>query len=159
MRVEHVRPFAEASVEVCTTLLGLSPDRGDLTACVGLCTTQQINALCGITGDVEGYVMLSMSARTAAQIAGKLSGVPVVTFDASATSAIAEFANIIGGRSLTLLSESGLVCGLEPPTIIRGSNTPIQGARGPALRIPLVFTPWGEIDLQVSLFGAATQAA
>lgn len=159
MRVEHVRPFAEASVEVCNSLLGFVPERGDLAACPTLTTTKQVSALCGISGHVGGFVMLSMSARTASQIASKLGGTPVVTFDTHAASAIAEFANIIGGRSLTLLADSGLVCTLTPPTIIRGVGTPVEGGSGISLRIPLILSHWGELDVLVSIQGTEVRAA
>lgn len=154
-----MRPFAEASVEVCNSLLGFFPDRGDLAACPILATTQQVSAVCGIGGHVEGFVMLSMSARTASQIAGKLCGTPVVTFDTHAASAIAEFANIIGGRSLTLLAGSGLVCTLTPPTIIRGVGTPVEGGSGLALRIPLILSHWGAMDVLVSIQGVERRVA
>lgn len=158
MRVEHVRPFAEASAEVCKSLLGIDPERGELAAHSVLETARQINAVCAIGGGLAGFVMLSMSARTANQIAGRLIGSPVVTFDQMAASAIAEFGNMVGGRSLTLLADAGVECTLSPPTVIRGTQTPIQGASGPAILIPLLLGEFGTVDVVVCLNQAAAAA-
>lgn len=159
MRVEHVRPFAEASVEVCRSLLGIDPQRGDLAVRRLLETSRQINAVCSIGGGLSGFVMLSMSARTANQIAGRLIGSAVVTFDQMAASAIAEFGNMVGGRSLTLLADAGVGCTLSPPTVIRGTQTPIQGAPGPAILIPLLLGEFGTVEVVVSLAASAGAAA
>jgi len=158
MKVEHVRPFATASVEVCRSLLGIDPQRGDLAVLRVLETSRQINAVCSIGAGLSGFVMLSMSARTANQIAARLTGTSVVTFDQMAASAIAEFGNMVGGRSVTLLAEAGIECVLSPPTVIRGTQTPIQGAPGPALLIPLLLGDFGTVDVVVSLVSAAQAA-
>ena len=69
MKVEQIRPFAEASVEVCATLLGESPVRGALAVRSHLETSRQVNIVCEIGGSVRGHVVLGMSARTASRIA------------------------------------------------------------------------------------------
>lgn len=158
MKVEHIRPFAKACVHVCAALLDVSPERGALAVRPILQTSQQINVVCVVGGSVRGHVVLGMSARTASRIAARMIGNPVVTFNTLAASAIGEFANMIGGRSLTMLENLGLECSLTPPVVVRGTRSLVLGATGPAIAIPLVLAEFGAIEIQVSLGGLAAAA-
>lgn len=151
MKVEYVSPFAEAAVNVFSTLIQIKPERGPLSARPQMFTSQQINIVCGITGDVEGLVIFGMSMVTADRVASKMIGAPVVTFDQLAASAIAELGNMISGNSLRLLSKGGFVCDITPPTIIRGSNVRISTLDIPALTIPLQLPEIGDFEINVSL--------
>ncbi len=151
MRVEYVNPFAAASVSVFEQLVGVLPERGQLAARPQMFTTQQINIVCGVTGDVEGLVIFSMSMITADRVASKMIGAPVVTFDQLAASAISELANIICGNSLTLLAASGYTCDITPPTIIRGNNVRISTLDIPAIVIPLSLREMGAFEVNISL--------
>jgi len=151
MKVQYVSPFAEAAVSVCEMLLGMSPERGQLGARPQLFTTQQINIVCGITGQVEGLVIYGMSMITADKIASKMIGAPVATFDQLAASAIAELGNMISGNSAGLLAAQGYLCDITPPTIIRGTNVKITTLDIPALVIPLHLRDVGTFEVNVSL--------
>jgi chemotaxis protein CheX len=151
MKVEYVSPFAEASVSVMQMVLNMTPERGALSARPQIFTTQQINVVCGITGDVAGLVIYGMSMVTADRIASKMIGAPVVTFDGLAASAIAELGNMISGNSMALLSAQGFRCDITPPTIIRGSNVKITTLNIPALVIQLKLPDLGEFEINVSL--------
>lgn len=151
MKVEYVSPFAEGAVNVFSMLIGVTAERGKLSARPQIFTSQQMNIVCGITGDVEGLVIFGMSMATADRIASKMIGSPVVTFDQLAASAIAELGNMISGNSLQLLSKSGFTCDITPPTIIRGTNVKVSTIDIPALTIPLVLPELGEFEINVSL--------
>jgi chemotaxis protein CheX len=151
MKVEYISPFAEAALSVISTLLGAKPDRGSLTVRPQIFTTQQINVVLGVTGHIEGMVIMGMSMITADKIASKMIGQPVVTFDQLAASAIAELANMISGNSLGILSNKGYICDITPPTIIRGSNVKISSLDIPAITIPLLMSEFGDVEINVSL--------
>lgn len=159
MKVEYVSPFAEATINVVQMLLNIRPERGALSARPQIFTTQQINIVCGITGDIAGLVIYGMSMATADKIASRMIGAPVVTFDGLAASAIAELGNMISGNSLSLLSGEGYRCDITPPTIIRGSNVKITTLNVPALVIPMVLPELGELEINVSLQERAQRAA
>lgn len=159
MKVEYVSPFAEASMSVFKMLIAVEPNRGQLSARPQMYTTQQINIVCGITGDIEGLVIFGMSMITADRIASKMIGAPVVTFDQLAASAISELGNMISGNSLRLLSGKGFTCDITPPTIIRGSNVKITTVDIPALTIPLNLPDLGDFEINVALKERTKQAA
>lgn len=151
MRVEYVTPFVAASISVMQQLLYVIPTRGQLTARPQVFTSQQVNIVCGITGDVEGQVIYGMSVQTADKIAGKMIGEPVITFNQLAASAIAELGNMISGNSMTLLSQQGFTCDITPPTIVKGSNVKITTLDIPALVIPMHLEGIGDLEINVSL--------
>ena len=151
MKVEYISPFVEASFGVFEMLLGATPERGQLSARPQVFTSQQVNIVCGIAGDIEGQVIYGMSIATADKIASKMLGQTIVTFDQLAASAIAELGNIISGNSMTLLSEQGFKCLITPPTIIKGTNVKIATLNAPALVIPMKIDEIGEIEINVSL--------
>lgn len=159
MKVEYVSPFAEAAVSVMQMLLNKNPERGKLSARPQIFTTQQINVVCGITGDIAGLVIYGMSMVTADRIASTMIGAPVVAFDGLAASAIAELGNMISGNSLSLLSAQGFKCDITPPTIIRGTNVKISTLNIPALVIPLIVEEIGPIEINVSLAEKKEMAA
>jgi len=151
MKVEYVSPFAEAAVSVFDTLIGFKPERGSLTARPQMFTSQQINIVCGITGQIEGLVIYGMSMITADKIASKMIGSPVVTFDQLAASAIAELGNMISGNSASLLASQGYSCDITPPTIIRGTNVSVTTLDIPAIVIPMTLSDIGTFEINVSL--------
>jgi len=159
MKVEYVSPFVEAAVKVMTALLQVTPERGTLSARPQVFTTQQVNIICGITGDVEGQVIFGMSIVAADRIASRMLGSPVVTFDQLAASAIAELGNMISGNSMTLLHGQGFTCDITPPTIIKGSNVKISTLDIPALVIPMRLKDIGEFEINVSIKERTRRAA
>ena len=159
MKVEFVTPFVQGAISVMEMVLGTSPERGPLSARPQVYTTQQLNVVCGITGQVEGNVIYGMPIITADKIASRMLGQPVVTFDALAASAIAELGNMISGNSATLMAGQGFHVDITPPTIVKGTNVKITSVNVPALMIPLRIEGIGEIELNVSLRQAEVRAA
>lgn len=159
MKVEYVSPFVAAAVSVMETVIGQKPERGQLTARPQVFTTQQVNIVCGITGDIEGQVIYGMSIIAADKIASRMLGTTVVTFDQLAASAIAELGNMISGNSVTALAQLGYHCDITPPTIVKGSNVKISTLDIPALVIPMRLQDIGEFEINVSLQQRAARAA
>lgn len=151
MKVEYVTPFVSGSITVLEMLLGAAPERGKLSAKPQMFTAQQMNIVCGITGDVAGQVIYGMSLKTAIAVASKMIGQQVETFDQLAASAIAELGNMISGNSSNLLSQQGFTCDITPPTLIKGSNVKITVTDAPALVIPVLIPEIGELEVNVSL--------
>ncbi|MBC8063771.1 MAG: chemotaxis protein CheX [Chlorobia bacterium] len=151
MKVEYVSPFAEASINVLAKLIDCRPERGNLSARSQLSTSQQINLVCSITGQVEGLVIYGMSTMTADKLVSKITGEPVAVFDQASASAIAEFGNMISGQSASLLTDQGFNCDITPPTIIRGTNVSVTALDTPALVIQMNIPNIGLLEINVSL--------
>ena len=150
MKVEYINPFVVASFSVLEMVLANRPVKGDLAMQPATFTSQQCNVVCGVTGQVHGQVIYGMSLTTADKIASAMLGQAIKVFDQLAASAIAELGNMISGNAMLHLSESGFVCDITPPTIIRGTNVKISTLSIPAIVIP-VTTEQGELSITVGL--------
>ncbi len=151
MKVQYVSPFAEAALNVFQMLVSITAERGQLSARPQMFTTQQVNVVCGITGNIEGLVIYGMSMVTADRLASKMIGQPIVTFDQLAASAIAELGNMISGNAASVLATQGFSVDITPPTIIRGSNVKITTLDIPSLLIPMEIGDIGTLEINVSL--------
>jgi len=150
MKVEYINPFVTASFSVLEMLVGNTPRKGNLAMQPATFTSQQVNVVCGVTGQIQGSVIYGMSLTTADQIASAMIGQPIKQFDQLAASAIAELGNMISGNAMLQLSEAGFICDITPPTVIRGSKVEISTLAIPAVVIPLEVTQ-GDITITVGL--------
>jgi chemotaxis protein CheX len=151
MDIELISPFAEAAVSVLQSLTGSKPSVGVLGARPKTWTTQQINVVCQINGDVEGLVIYAMSAQTADRIASIITQTQIITFDKAAAATIVSLSNMMNMSASTVLSAKVPSVRFSPPTIIRGANENATLLDLPALVIPLILEGIGSIEVNVSL--------
>ncbi|MBL8040111.1 MAG: chemotaxis protein CheX [Chthonomonas sp.] len=159
MRAEFVNPFVIGAGAVLKTLLGVDSKLGQLSARPTIFTTQEVNVVCGITGQVQGQVIYGMSFATAESVSDKMLGGVSDRSEELITSALAELGNMISGNCVTNLSSAGFVCDITPPTIMKGENVSISTVDIPALVIPLSLGEFGMIEINVSLRERAVAAA
>ncbi len=159
MKIEYVSPFIEASIQAMQDLVHATPQRGKLSARPQVFTTQQVNIVCGITGDIEGQIMYGMSIISADKIASVMLGSTVITFDQVAATAIADLGTKMAQHSTERLLEQGFHCQITPPTIVKGSNVKISTLDIPALVIPLTLPGIGEMEINLSIQASARKIA
>jgi chemotaxis protein CheX len=151
MDIELISPFAESAVNVLQSLIGVMPSVGVLGALPKTCTTQQINVVCQISGDVEGLVIYAMSAQVADRLASIVTQTNVVTFDKAAAATIVSLSNMMNMSASSELSSKVESVRFSPPTIIRGANDNAILLDAPALVIPLILEGIGSLEVNVSL--------
>jgi chemotaxis protein CheX len=160
MKAEFINPFVTAGIGVLESVISSRPEPGQLAVRSATFTTQQVSIAIGVTGGVEGHAVHGMSLVTATKIAAAMSGMPAMTFDEMASSAIGELGNMISGNAATLLSEAGYECKITPPTVVRGTDVEISTST-PALVVPL-HTDFGRMEINVALTesqGASARAS
>lgn len=105
----------------------------------------------GVTGELRGQVILSMSEKDACDIASKMCMMEVKQIDDFASSALSELGNMIMGNAATVFSSNGVGIDITPPTLSNGrvsfSNTFAKN-----LCVPLTFA-----DTNVNLYLALKQ--
>ena len=161
MRVEFVNPFIDAAREVLESELGQDAARGKISLNKSAYTTDDITALVGVTGEVTGMVLYSLSDATARGIVAHIMGQEFPEFDELAQSGIGELGNVITGRAAILLAEAGFRSNISPPTLIIGRGTMVSTLDLNRLVVPLE-TPYGALEIQVVLkenAGAQANAA
>ena len=154
MKAEILNPFIQAASEVLETELGAETQRGTLHVRKSAFTTNEITTLVGVTGQVSGIVLYSMSQETALSLVSRMMGQEFTEFDALAQSGIGELGNVITGRAGVLLSEAGFQSNISPPSLVIGKGTMITTLDLNRLVFPLQ-TDVGEIEVQVVLKPAA----
>ncbi len=157
MRAEFVNPFVKAATEVLSSELGVAPSHGGVSLQTTPYTTEDVTALIGVTGRVEGTVMLSMGDGTARGIVSQMMGQEFSELDELAQSGIGELGNVITGRAAVLLAEAGFPSDLAPPMLILGQGSTISTLDAKRLVIPLE-TAHGGIHVQIALREAAASA-
>jgi len=154
MKVEFVNPFLEAASEVLDAELGGEALRGPLRLQKTAVTTDEVTAVVGVTGTLQGLVLYSMSQATALRIVSRVMGQEFDEFDAVAQSGIGELGNVITGRASVLLSEAGYPSNITPPALVIGEGTMITTLDLVRLVMPLE-TDVGPLEIQVVLRAVA----
>ena len=150
MKAEFINPFLAAASQVLESELGSAPKRGSIGLQRSAYTSDEVTTVVGVTGSVQGMVMISMPETTARGMVGVMMGQDFPEFDALAQSGIGEIGNVITGRAAVLLAEAGFPSDLAPPMLIIGKGTMLSTLDVQRLVIPLQ-TAFGAIEVQVAL--------
>ena len=150
MRVEYINPFVEAAFNILKEVLQSDISRGELYLKATSQPVLGVAAIIGLTGDVEGRVLLDMSLDTAQSIATTMNSDELDGFDELAKATIAELANMITGQAVTKLHDLGYNFDLSPPSLITGDNMVVTDSGVEALIVPLQL-PQGNLEINVAV--------
>ncbi|NLW47107.1 MAG: chemotaxis protein CheX [Firmicutes bacterium] len=151
MKVEFVNPFVSAAFMVLEKVGKTKVGKGTLSLATSPIAGMDVNTVIGVTGDILGQVIFSMSTDTAQKLASvMLMGLPIGDFDEIAKSAISELGNIITGNAATELGNNGFCCNITPPSLFMGKEVQVSIKDLQILLIP-VSTDLGDINIYVAL--------
>lgn len=151
MKVEFINPFVSAAFMVLEKVGKTKVSKGALSLASSPIAGMDVNTVIGVTGDILGQVIYSMSTETAQKLASvMLMGLPISDFDEIAKSAISELGNIITGNAATELGNNGFCCNITPPSLFMGKEVKVSIKDLQILVIP-VTTDLGEIYIYVAL--------
>jgi len=145
-----INPFVKAAVRILGQELGQIPEKEALQLQDTYYTTEDVTVMIGVTGSVEGTMLVGMTESTARNIAASMLGCKLVLFDEMAESALAELGNMIAGSASAELEKAGYQCRISPPSLIVGRGTIISTSRMRRLVIPFR-VPGGRIRISVAL--------
>ena len=87
-------------------------------------TTDDLTAIIGVSGRLEGNVLYGFSEESAQSIVGVMLGESVSTVnDELALSAIGEIGNMITGNAAARQAQLGYTCNISPPVIINPAGS------------------------------------
>ena len=104
MDAKFLSAFLQSAVEVITTEVGGTVERGQVTLERTSYATNDVNVILTVVGRLRGVVIYGMPQTTALNIVSQIIGQPVEELDELAESGIAEAGNVITGRASTILS-------------------------------------------------------
>ncbi|MBM7561082.1 chemotaxis protein CheX [Fusibacter tunisiensis] len=151
MKAEYVNAFIKASTEVLNNFVTDKFTVGRPSIRNNPYPTSEIVIILGITGDIKGQAVFSLSEEIAKTIAsGMMMGMPVDEIDEMAKSALSELGNMIMGNSATLLFNLGVKIDITPPSLVKGQSIQISSSGIETICVPLV-SPMGEIEFDIGI--------
>jgi|SRR5712691_5851059 chemotaxis protein CheX len=154
--IELVQPYLQAAKDVITRETGSDVTVGRVQLKKPPAATDEISIIIGVTGEIQGVVMIVMNRQTALNIVSRITGDAGAEFDDLAQSAVAEMANVISGRGGIGLAAFGRETTISPPAVMVGN----KGGGVSTLDIPIYALPLetecGTVELQVALRDTTT---
>ena len=150
--VEYINPFIAASKRVMKDFCNIDTDMGKPYLTKTVFEGDKFVILVGITGQLTGQVILSMSNETACNIASHMMmGMPVNELNDMAASAVSELANMILGNTATIFSTQGIIIDITPPSILVGKDMTITVSDSKTICVPLTYENDYALELNIAI--------
>ena len=120
--VALAKPFVQATINVLSSMTGLSPVPGKPYVKKTDKAQGDVSAIVGITGCKSGAVALSFSQSCAIALVKGMLGDAIEDIIAHTPDAVGEITNMISGQARATLSEMGLPLQGSTPSIVFGAN-------------------------------------
>ena len=120
--VALAKPFVQATINVLSSMTGLSPVPGKPYVKKTDKAQGDVSAIVGITGCKSGAVALSFSQSCAIALVKGMLGDAIEDIIADTRAAVGEIPNMISGQARATLSEMGLPLQGSTPSIVFGAN-------------------------------------
>lgn len=151
MKVEYINAFIKAATEVLNNFVTDKFTVGKPSVRQNPFPTKEIVIILGITGEIKGQAVFSLSEEMARTIAsGMMMGMPVPEIDEMAKSALSELGNMIMGNSATLLFNQGVQIDITPPSLVRGNSIEISSAGMETILVPLN-SALGDVEFDIGI--------
>lgn len=113
--------FATAAEEVLNQVLEEPVKVGEAFNCTSPVEVMEVVVILGLTGDLEGRVLLELSEKTALKVVEAMNfGEAFDNLDSMARATLSELGNLVAGRALTLFNDDGGHLSMTPPMLLCG---------------------------------------
>lgn len=151
MNVEYINPFIEASKKIIQEMAGLHPTLGEIYVKKVPYKGDSVVVLIGLTGEIQGNVVIGLKKTLACKIASHMmGGMPVPELDEIAKSAIAELCNMILGNTANIFYEKEIAIDITPPTVLTGDNMQLSSNQSIVICVPLVFDDDEKMEIDIT---------
>ncbi|MBT8343004.1 MAG: chemotaxis protein CheX [Desulfatitalea sp.] len=148
MDPNYIKPFVIAAKRIFETMITVPFSLGKPVLKTSNEVPHEISSIIGISGNVSGCVVLSLSEEVAFQLASALIGEEVNALDEDCTDAIGEIANMIAGNAKTDFPSKDN--SISVPSVVVGKHKVTYPSGIPIITIPCK-TDKGEIIIEVAL--------
>lgn len=150
--VKLVNPFIEAALDVFRTASGMEIRRKDLFLKKNYRMFGDVSGVMGLSGEASGSVVISMPARLACEVVGRMLGEePEAEVSEIVRDGIGEVINMIAGRAKAVLAGSEYHYTLSLPAVIVGHGHEIAHRSGAPCIVVIFEAGSDEFAIQVSL--------
>jgi chemotaxis protein CheX len=150
MKMELIQPFINSLDAVIAETMGCPAQIADVTMEEGNYKRTGIAALVGITGEIEGRVILDMDMVAAQQATADLSGAAGTLTEETAREAVCELTNMVIGNAVTQLNNHGFKFRVHPPEIY-ALDSGLKGAPDTEAVVLRFETPKGALYLNIAV--------
>lgn len=156
MDVRFINPFISSIGNVFKTMLGVDVKIGKPLLKQEDLQSADVSGVIGLSGDVQGCVVLSFSEESACKIAGTFAGMDMDLAHPDFADAVGELINMVAGNAKK--DFPGVQVSISLPSVITGAgHTLSQSKASPFLVIPCQ-TPLGSFCVEVALIAENAQA-
>jgi chemotaxis protein CheX len=151
MRLDYLDPIIESAKTVLSNFTGAPVGRGSMRLRGDASSSKEVGAVVGMTGEVEGRIMLEMTRDTAIGMAGKMNQERFTELSPLALDTLMELTNVLVAKAVSELNDRGFNFRLTPPLVFTGDNMKFFGNLNIESLIIPMSTSVGELDLNVAL--------
>jgi chemotaxis protein CheX len=155
MDVRYINPFLVAIRNIFDTMIDVPFTLGTPKLKKENIPTHEISSIIGLSGDVTGCVVISLSQEIAFELVSALTGETFTEINADCTDAIGEIANMIAGNAKTDFPQGNT--SISVPSVVTGSHKVAYPSGIAIVSIPCQ-TRKGELVIDVALKVAAAKA-
>lgn len=148
MNPNYIKPFVAAAKRVFDTMIMVPFNLGKPTLKQGNQAPHEISSIIGLSGNVTGCVVISLSSEVAFQLVSSLTGEEINELDADCTDAIGEIANMIAGNAKTDFPSSNNA--ISVPSVVVGKHKVSYPSGIPVIAIPCS-TDKGQMIIEIAI--------
>jgi chemotaxis protein CheX len=150
MNAGHMSPFVESAKETFSTMVGLNVQMDKLFVKDNDARfSPAVSGIIGLTGDVQGVVIIEFPLETALAVVSRLIGEEVTNIDDDVTDAIGEIANIISGSAKKDLDGLNVSIGL--PTVVIGTDYVLHLSKDASSLCAAMTSDAGNFIIEISM--------
>ncbi|MGL1891068.1 MAG: chemotaxis protein CheX [Spirochaetaceae bacterium] len=152
MDTETIKPFLKSTIRMFKDMYNFTPTFGKAHIVTDLeHHSWNISGVIGIMGSYEGIFVIRLKKTTAFKLLKEATKVPETSKEIveTITAMIGEFANIICGNALNILTMDNVE--ITVPLTVQGTNHTISWpVKGHVIAIPFN-TPYGQFELHINI--------
>lgn len=151
MKAEIIRPFLDSTVHVLGTMAFTKAKAGKPFVKGDNKAIGDVSGIIGITGDHEGSLSISFSAKCICHIVSNMFGESIIEVNRDVEDAVGELTNMISGDARRVLEGNGVQLKAAIPTVISGPGHSVSHfLKGAVVAIPFA-TDGGDFTVEVCL--------
>lgn len=158
MDVKFINPFVASIANVFETMVNTKVKVEKPMLKQADLITAEVSGIIGLSGDVQGCVVLSFPGDVATKIASKFAGTELPVNHPDFTDAVGELANMVAGNAKKDFPDQADVSISLPSVIIGPGHKVSQSKSSPFLVIPCD-TEFGRFNVEVALIVNKTPVA
>lgn len=152
MNAEFLNPVMQAATYVLREMCGLEITVGKPYLSQVSYQERIFIVMIGITGELQGQVILGMREPIACDIAQHMMmGMPVPELNDMAKSALCELMNMTMGNAVTTFYNKGIKLDITPPTMFLSNSLTVNVVDSKMICIPLIFGGDKLIELNIAI--------